>query len=342
MQTKVLIVDDSGFMRLLIKDMLADESSIEVVDVAENGKEAFEKTKLLDPDVVLLDLVMKDYDGLYALNKIMKEVPKPIIILSGASEGHPEKVFQAMDEGAFDFMAKPNKVSKFRDIQKMLVQKIKSAGKTDIQKLMRKKGINNNPHTFEEIPNFEMIVIGASTGGTSAVESILKNLPCNLPIPMLIAQHIPTDFGYSFAARLSKESPFEVRVPNNKEFLREGVVYLAPSESNVLLKHHDQRDTFFFEYSHERYPNFNFPSINMLMISVAKLLKNKTIGVQLTGMGSDGKDGIVEIFNRGGFTIAQNKESSVVFGMPKEAIDAGVVREVLHLNEIPAYIINLL
>ena len=308
MPIKVLIVDDSGFMRLLIKDMLATDESIEVLDVATDGKEGFEKTKLLNPDVILLDLVMQGYDGIYALKKIMREVPKPVIILSGASEVHPEKVFEAMNMGAFDFVAKPSKVSKFRDIQKRLVEKIKSAHTMEPDKLKKILLVNNNPHTFDDNPNYEMIVIGASTGGTSAIESILQNLPCNMPIPILIIQHIPTDFGFSFAGRLSKESPFKVKIPDHHEPIRKNGVYLAPSNTNMVLKAHPEVDSYCFEYSQKKYPNFHFPSINMLMMSVASLFKNKTIGIQLTGMGSDGKDGMAEIFKWGGYTIAQSKE----------------------------------
>ncbi|MDX2304344.1 MAG: chemotaxis-specific protein-glutamate methyltransferase CheB [Microscillaceae bacterium] len=338
---KVLLVDDSGFMRLLIKDMLAIEPSIEILDVALDGKEAFEKTKLLNPDVILLDLVMQNYDGLYALQKIMKEVPKPIIVLSGASEMHPEKVFEAMNAGAFDFVAKPGKISRFRDIQHLLIHKIKAAGKVNTERLVYTQNINNYPHTFEEHTPYKIIVIGASTGGTAAIETILKNIPCNLPIPILIVQHIPSDFGYSFADRLSRESPFEVKIPKHEEPLYDQGVYLAPSSSNLKLKEENHGEMIRFLYSEETYPNFNFPSINMPMISAAEIFQEKSMGVLLTGMGTDGKDGLREIYHRGGFTIAQSKESSVVFGMPKAAIEEGVVREVVHLNDIPAYIINL-
>ena len=342
---KVLVVDDSGLMRLLIQDMLAEEQTIEVMDTAVNGKEAYEKTLLLNPHVLVLDLVMKDYDGLYAVNKIMQEIPKPIIILSSAGNTDPGKVLEALNAGAFDFLNKPEGAfgSKVRKIQSLLINKIKQAAEAQLDTLTkRKKSKNNLPHTFDHSGRYEIIVIGASTGGTTAIETILTHLPENLPLPVIIIQHIPPDFGYSFAERLNHLTPFNVTIPQNNEVLLSGKVYIAPSEHNLRLEMDSTNQLIIFKYTNELFKEYNFPSIDSLMISAANIFKNKIMGVILSGMGRAGTQGMQLIHELGGLTIAQNEESCVVYGMPKSAIEKEVIHHIVHLNDIPGFMVSAL
>lgn len=342
---RVLVVDDSSFMRLVIADMLRQDESIEVIDTASNGKEAYEKTLALKPDVIVLDLVMGEYDGMYAVRKITETQPTPIIILSSAGNVNPDFVVEALNAGAFSFVNKPQGIlsAHIREVNAILIDKIKAAAGIDTKKLIQtnQKNQNTNPHTFEQKLAYSIIVIGASTGGTGAIESILLNLPSNLPIPLLIAQHIPENFVHSFANRLNELVPLEIGVAKEDEILRGGKVYIAPCSSNTKLKKQADNKIRFCS-TEERYTQFNNPSIDSLMLSVAQLYGDKAIGVLLTGMGRDGVQGLSAIYHAGGFTIAQDEKTSVVFGMPKAAIEEGVARFVLPLTDIAPFLVGCL
>ncbi len=341
---RVLVVDDSSFMRLVIADILRQDDSLEVIDIATNGKEAYEKTIALKPDVIVLDLVMQDYDGLYAIKKITKEQPTPIIILSSVGNVNPDIVVEALNAGALSFVNKPQGIlnANIREVDKQLISKIKLAAGIDIQKLIQQnqRGQNTYPHTFEPNLAYQAIVIGASTGGTGAIEHILLNLPSNLPIPVLIGQHIPESFVYSFAKRLNDLVPLEVRIAVEDEILKGGNVYIAPCSSNTIVK--KNKDKVRIAFTDENFSQFNNPSIDSLMLSVAHIYGNKAIGVLLTGMGRDGVQGLSAIYHAGGFTIAQDEKTSIVFGMPKAAIEEGVVRHILPLGDIAPFLVECL
>lgn len=341
---RVLVVDDSSFMRLVIADILRQDTSLEVIDTASNGKEAYEKTIALKPDVIVLDLVMQDYDGLYAIKKISQEQPTPIIILSSVGNVNPDIVVEALNAGAFSFVNKPQGIlsANIRDVDKQLISKIKLAAGIDTKKLIQqnKSGQNTHPHTFESNLAYQAIVIGASTGGTGAIEHILLNLPSNLPIPVLIGQHIPENFVYSFAQRLNDLVPLDVRVAVEDEILLGGKVYIAPCNCNTIIK--KNKDTIRITFTDKKFAQFNNPSIDSLMLSVAHTYGSKAIGVLLTGMGRDGADGLSAIYHVGGFTIAQDEKTSIIFGMPKAAIEEGIVRQILPLGDIAPFLVECL
>lgn len=334
----VLLVDDSGFMRMVLSDIVNSFSEIEVKDTAINGKEAFEKTKLLRPDVVLLDITMEQFDGIYAIKHIMKECPTPIVVLSSIRTSNPAVVIEALNEGAVDFIDKPN--AKIRDIDRHIYQKIKQAAAIDSNTLKnRKRSENNNTHTFESQLNYQIIAIGASTGGTGAIEQILLNIPHNMPIPIVIGQHMPPEFIYSFAERLDKIIPIKVKVAEQNETLKEGIIYIVPGNTNTrLVQNKNEKPK--FEFTSTQYEEYNHPSIDCLFESVAKVYNAKSIAIILTGMGRDGKNGMSAIYNNGGYTIAQDEKTSVVYGMPKAVKEAGVVKRVISLQDIPGFIIS--
>lgn len=342
---RVIVVDDSSFMRLVVSDILQQDSQIIVVDTAKDGEDAYQKTVNLKPDVIILDLVMQDYDGLYAVKKIMQTVPTPIVILSSEGNVHPESVVDALNAGAVSFVNKPRGIlqSKIREIDSLLIEKVKIAAQVTAEKLTpTTKKINTNPHTFEKNTAYHIVVIGASTGGTGAIEHILLNLPSNFPLPILIAQHIPDKFVRSFAERLDHLVPLNVKVAQEDELLTAGIVYIAPCYTNMEIKQNPASQKIRISFTQEKFTHFNHPSIDCLMFSVAKIYQKYAIGILLTGMGRDGVSGLAAIKQAGGFTIAQDEKTSIIFGMPKAAIAENAVSQVLPLNEISPFVVNCL
>jgi two-component system chemotaxis response regulator CheB len=340
----VLLADDSGFMRLLLSDILAAEQDIKITSTAQNGKEALEKVLSDKPDVVLLDMIMPDYDGMYAVRNIMKESPTPIVILSALGNTNLGKVFEALDEGACDFITKPGGLvsSNIRGIDKQIIEKIKQASYIKVDKLLRKKGVRNGfEHTFDSVLPYDVLILGASTGGTGALEEIMLKLPANFPLPIVVIQHMPKEFIESFSRRLNGLLPFTVKIAGDNEPIRAGHVYMASTEGNLKIKQ-DVSGRVVFKYTDEKFPEFNFPSVDCTMLSASEVFKNRAISVILTGMGKDGANGMMALHKAGSFTIAQDEKTCVVYGMPRAAYEAGAVNTVLPVYEIPGYIVSCL
>ena len=338
---KVLLVDDSNVMRLIIGNMLSDFDEIQIVGTAENGEDAYIKAKSLRPDVILLDLIMKDYDGLYAVKKIMPENPTPIIILSGVGNSDMGPVFEALEAGAYDFINKPdhNTQGGIRTIGQQLFDKVKAAAKADKSKLkLAKSGTNTNSHTFDSALPYDIFAIGSSTGGPGALEEVLRHIPANFPVPIVIAQHMPANFVHSFAARLSVFLAIKVKVMEKGDVIAPGLIYLAPGDHNVVLVKEGRRVV--VDYTEQQFPEFNEPSVDALMLSVASVYGKRAIAAILTGMGKDGAVGFESLFTSGAFTIAQDEKSCVVFGMPKAAIERGAIKQVLPIQQIAGFVVS--
>ena len=343
MAIKVLVVDDSGVMRLLITDILQQNKSINVIGTASNGNEAVKKTIELNPDVVVMDMIMGQYDGVYGVTQIMKQKPTPILLLSSLGNTDLSLILEALDAGAFDYINKPSKGStKLSDIQERLTRKVILASKADLSKLGHKQiNVNTNNHTFSDVLPYDSIVIGSSTGGPSALEAVISKLPGNLTIPVLIAQHMPENFIPSFAQRLNKLNELEVVVGKKDMKVKGGLIIIAPGNDNMIVSKNRQGEVV-ISFTTKRYKEFNDPSVDALMDSVATVYGKKTIGVILTGMGKDGTCGIGKIKDKGGYTIAQDEKTSVVFGMPKAAITSGKVDSVVPLNEVGGFVVSCL
>lgn len=342
-EIRVVIVEDSGLMRLILSDIVNSEPGLTVVGTALDGKEAVEVVLNTKPDVVLMDMNMGKYDGLYGVENILKKYKVPIIILSAVGNTNLEPVLQALQLGAFDYLNKPieNK-AKVRQIDHQIVEKIKTAALTNnkhfsVDNAKIKK--NTYLHTFDAKLNYHVLVIGASTGGPTAVERLITRLPENLPIPVLIAQHMPANFIPSFVNRLNNLTPLTVKVGISGEVIRPGTIYLAPGDKNMIVKKNTNGEVV-IDFSGVKYPEYNHPSINALMLSTNEVYKNKTIGVILTGMGKDGANGLAAIYNSGGYTIGQDKATSVVYGMPKEVADRGVLCKALSIHEMAGFIVS--
>lgn len=334
---KTLLIEDSGFMRIFLSDILRKDDRIDLIATANNGKDGVEKALALKPDVVITDMMMPDYDGLFVVRQLMKNMPLPIILLSSLNRTNPQ-VFDALKEGAFDFLDKPQgKENGYLPLTMM----VREASLTDYIKLRkRSKGTNTSVHTFEAKLNFDIIVIGASTGGPSAVEYIVNNIPTNLTIPVIIAQHMPERFIETFAARLAGSTGLHVSVLSEGERLIGNHIYLAPGTSNIRLVKYSGSVSVY--YVNDTYKEYNRPSIDCIMESVGEVYGKRAIGVILTGMGKDGTLGLSTIKKAGGLTISQNEASSVVYGMPKSAWESGAATHQIPVTEIPNFIISAL
>lgn len=336
---KVLIVDDSAFMRLLLGDMLSEEGFL-VVGTAVDGKDAVDKTLELKPDVVLLDMNMGEYDGLFAVKEIMVKCPTPILILSAVGNTNLDPIFDALEHGAVDYINKPVRGgSKIRLMNNTLVSAVRRVCRAQPKAAnIIKDGVNKLAHTFSPDSPYDIIAIGASTGGPSAIEKVLTTLPANLNVPVIIAQHMPSNFIHSFANRLNGLSKLDVLVGRPGMEPTPGRVIICPGEGNSVLDANTRK----FTYTDQEYREFNNPSINAIMESVAYTYGKRSIGVLLTGMGKDGVKGMKAIRQKGGMTIAQDEQSSIIYGMPKIAYETGAAEVVLDVKEIGLYLVNCL
>lgn len=340
---KVLVVDDSSLMRLAISEMINAHPDLEVIDTAGDGKEAIAKARQCQPDVIVLDMVMGTYGGLFAVQEILKQQNVPIIILSSLSNTHPEAVFEALDHGAFDFVAKPAKMlnSRIREIQQDLVGMVQEAAGMDRNTLSAPHfSPNQHQHAFDGQLAYDVVGIGASTGGPRVVESILTRLPSNFALPVVVAQHMPEGFINSFAQRLNGKVALEVKVAEEGERLEAGKVLLAGGDRNMVVQRTVGKLK--IKYTDEQFPYHNRPSVDALFGSIARHCAARSILIMLTGMGKDGVEGMAAAHAKGAFTIAQDEATSVVFGMPGAAIQRQVVREVLPPKEIPGFVVSCL
>lgn len=340
---KVLLADDSGFMRLLVTDILKSDSEIEVVATASNGKDALEKTRQFNPDVVVMDINMGQYDGLYGIERIMDTQPTPILILSAVGNSDFPVIERGLKLGAVDYLNKPaHNNTKVKDVSEELIQKIKMVAQANIGARLAVNEIKNNTnsHTFSEL-NYDVVVIGASTGGPGALESIIRKLPDNMAVPIVIAQHMPVNFVPSFASRLNDLSPLDISMARKGDLLKPGKILIAPASRNMMLVRNEDGQVQ-IDFTSKTFKEFNYPSVDCLMSSVAEVYGNRAIGVILTGMGRDGAQGMKAIKEKYGYTIAQSKETCVVFGMPKEAIENGSIQSVVPVSEIAGFIVSCL
>lgn len=337
---KVLLVEDSGFMRIVLSDRLRQDEGIKLVGTAANGQEGVEKAMELQPDIIVTDMIMPKYDGLYLVREIMRRNPIPIILLSSLEKSDTQ-VFDALKAGAIDFIAKPDLDQKGNGFLR-LIDLIKNPSDYNLQHIAHEKVSNTNDHTFDHALNYHVITIGASTGGPGAIEELIKGLPANLAVPVVVAQHMPHNFMSSYANRLQQYTQLKVRIPTNGEAVLPGTIYLVPGNTNTKIIRGLADQQPIFRYTTKQYTEFNHPSINCLFTSISNVYEQRSLAVILTGMGKDGTEGLRAIRDSGGFTIAQDESSCVVYGMPKSASEANVVNIELKLKEIPGYLVSSL
>ncbi|MGE5894495.1 MAG: protein-glutamate methylesterase/protein-glutamine glutaminase [bacterium] len=340
----VLIVDDSAFSRQTIRKMLETGSAIEVVAVATDGIDAMAKSLRYKPDIITLDFEMPEMDGFSFLRWVMKERPTPVIMVS--SYGDSSTVFKALELGAVDFIAKPTKRAslELKNIEHDLLAKVNNIEKHSLRKLQDNLELLAEAKTISsDIPAqhvaADIIAIGSSTGGPAALQIILTRLPAQFP-SILISQHMPSGFTKPLAERLNRLTSIAVKEAEDNERIVPSTAYICPGGVHLEVKKKNGA-----YYTNLRVPSQSdryVPSVDIMMRSVSDCFGSKSIGVLLTGMGDDGKKGMLEIKSRGGYTIAESEETAVVFGMPKEAIKAGAASSIKPLSDIPNELVKIL
>ncbi|HYK73842.1 MAG TPA: chemotaxis response regulator protein-glutamate methylesterase, partial [Pseudoneobacillus sp.] len=353
-KTKVLIVDDSAFMRKLINEFLSDHPQIQVIGTARNGEDALGKIKELKPDVVTMDVEMPILNGLEALKVIMRESPVPVIMLSSTTKEGAENTLLAIQNGAVDFIAKPSGAISL-DLYKVkdeLIDKVISARKANISRLVDSKVnqiisvpklthyskmelVNHSAISSQkwEKSSKKIICIGTSTGGPRALQHVLTKLPKEMEAPLFIVQHMPPGFTKSLASRLDTLSNIKVKEAEDGELAQRGIAYIAPGGYHLKVKQVGTSLAIQLDQSQAR--NGHRPSVDILFESLSDLRGYAKIAVIMTGMGADGARGLSQLKSKGTVkAIAESEHTSIVYGMPKAAIATKLVDEVIDVENI--------
>lgn len=330
---KVLIVDDSAFMRVAVQKMLASSAEIEVVGAAVDGADALEKVKALRPGVVLLDVAMPVMDGLEALSRIMAETPTPVVMLSGLEEKDSRVAVKCLEHGAVDFIQKTSGTISY-DIDRLkdeIIAKVKIAAGVDVRKMaLELPSESYRIERLKPVVRKAVVVIGASTGGPRALTKVLGGLKRGIPAAIVVVQHISAEFITSFVERLRWACPLDVSAAVDGDQLAPGRVLIAAGNRNAAIGKDSKGDSVIVAGE----VHGPYPSIDLAMESAARYYGDKTLGVLLTGVGNDGAMGMKAIKEAGGATIAEDSSTCIVYGMPRAAVEMGVVDEVVPLNGI--------
>ncbi|NUN94634.1 MAG: chemotaxis response regulator protein-glutamate methylesterase [Candidatus Omnitrophica bacterium] len=337
-KVRVLVVDDSAIVREILARELSKEPGIEVVGVAPDPYVARDMIVNLEPDVITLDVEMPRMDGLTFLRRLMKHHPLPVIIVSSLTEEGGELALEALDLGAVEVMCKPGASYTIGDVGVQLAEKIQAAARVRVSPRNGERPAPRPCGRALTRTTHKIVAIGASTGGTQALQDVLTALPANAP-GTLIVQHMPEHFTRSFANRLNELCAVEVREAESGDTVTPGRVYIAPGNHHMLLS----RSGAVYEVVVKEGPlvSHHRPSVDVLFKSVARFAGRNAVGVIMTGMGRDGAEGLKEMKESGASTIAQDEASCVVFGMPKEAIALGAADHVVPLKSIPDKILEL-
>lgn len=340
---RVLVVDDSSFIRKMLTEMLSTDPEFEIVDTGVDGREALEKTLNLKPDVIILDVIMPMPDGLWALQEIMKQCPTPVILFSMLTEPESEVTIEAFKLGAIDVLPKPTSPAAVMLTKKKLIEKIKVAAQVNREKLITLFQAQIREPYYIVPPVFatrRVVTIGASAGGPAALMSLMTKMPKDFSAGIVIAQHMPAFFVKSFAGHLSRVGPLPVKVAEEGDFITAKRGLVSPGDTSIKIEKLKKGGVVVLDSTETEHRVL--PSIDLLMESAARVYGPQTIGVLLSGMGRDGVKGLKTIKEVGGKTIAQNEASSIVYGMAKEAVKEGVVDEILPLDKIAEGIVKFL
>ncbi len=362
---KVLIVDDSAVMRKTLTEALSRSKKIEVVGTAIDPYIAAQKIQKLEPDVLTLDIEMPRMDGLTFLSKLMISHPMPVIMVSALTDEGASKTIEALQRGAVDFVLKPksDNAQSWEKFSEDLIEKVIASGSSNVRRRItpRPEPVAKAPlpaggikveqkysadvilpakpaKTIRTEASDTLIAIGASTGGTEAIAEILSALPDTLP-GIVIVQHMPEKFTEAFANRVNSISKLYVKEAENGDRVNKGSALIAPGNRHLLVRY-DSRG-YYVEVNDGLPVNRHRPSVDVLFRSVAQIAGKKSIGVILTGMGADGAAGLLEMREAGAITVAQDESSSVVFGMPREAIKLGAAEMIKSIREIISYLQGL-
>ena len=339
---KVLVVDDSAIVRKIFNEELSKERDIQVVGTAPDPFVARDKILQLKPDVLTLDIEMPRMDGITFLRKLMKHFPLPVIIVSSLTPKGSTLALEAMEAGAIEVISKPGGSYSVGEMGAQLANKIRAAAKA---RPLRKEA-NSTPSAPTSLPTRalkettnKIVAIGASTGGTEALREVLTKMPPNSP-GIVVVQHMPANFTRAFADRLNGLCQITVREAKDNDSALPGTCLIAPGNYHMLLKRSGAR--YYVQVKTGPMVHHQRPAVDVLFSSTAQFAGANAVGVIMTGMGSDGADGMAKMKASGAKTIAQDEASCVVFGMPKEAIKTGAVDRVVSLRNIPQTIMDML
>lgn len=345
MSIRVLLVEDSPIALTVLKRILLSSPDIEVAGTARSGVEALALIPRLQPDVLCTDFFMPQMDGLELTSQVMAHFPLPILVVSASvqEEDDTHRIFQLLEAGAVDVLPKPRAGFDIDNLvlRNALITKVKilSGVKVFRKKRLSETFVSSTSTSPVSAPcrNPKIVLIGASTGGPLALQEILAQLPIDFPLPIICVQHISLGFLQGLIDWLSDSCQLPIQIAREGDRPQPGTVYFPPERQHLEL---DNRGRFIHSLSDP--VGGHRPSVTTTFSSVAQFYRRKTIGVLLTGMGQDGADGMKEIADVGGFTIAQDQETSVVFGMPQAAISLGAVRSILPIKDIAPTLRNII
>lgn len=333
-KTRVLVVDDSAFVRQAITRMLGSAPDIEVVGVAVDGNDGLEKARALAPDVVTLDVQMPRMGGLECLTRLMQENPVPVLLLSSHTREGADVTLRGLELGALDFVDKSSVRGQMNllELAEELKAKVRALAGARPTRPQGARPSAVVPRLSPPAVRAEVVAIGTSTGGPPALQAIIPRLPEGLESPILVVQHMPLGFTRSLAERLDARSALRVREAEDGDLVAAGQVLIAPAGRHMTIRQRGSAVKVVLD--EEPSGSLHRPSADVLMTSVAKVYGQGSFGVLLTGMGSDGVEGLRAIRAAGGRTLAESEETCVIFGMPKAAVEAGVVERSVPLDRV--------
>ncbi|MGE5558622.1 MAG: protein-glutamate methylesterase/protein-glutamine glutaminase [Bacillota bacterium] len=336
-QVRVLIIDDSAFIRQVFGNILRAQPGIEVAGYARDGGEGLTQLALHCPDVVTLDLEMPNKDGFFFLQEMMEKQPTPAIVVSAWAKEGAEQTLKALQMGAVDFVTKPGSRPSvdIYSIQDELVQKVQLCSRIRLAiKLQNMAALSKrapSPLDSNKFPPPELTVIGCSTGGPKALDTIIADLGPNYPTPIVVAQHMPVGFTEAFARRLNSSAKIPVKEAQQGEELAPGRIYIGPAGLQTIFER--KRNRIYIKLAEMPGRVFR-PSVDVMFHSAAEVCGKKVLALLMTGMGSDGAKGLKTLHDLGAWTIAESEETCIIYGMPRVAIEMGGAREVLPLTQI--------
>jgi two-component system chemotaxis response regulator CheB len=334
---KVLIVDDSAIVRKILSTQLGQHSDIDVVGAAPDPYVARDKIVAMEPDVLVLDVEMPRMDGITFLRKLMTHRPMPVIIFSSLTPQGGKTAMEAISAGAVEVMCKPGASYSVGDACKALVEKIRAASRADMGKIVAQQNAAPAKRLSMAETTNKIFAIGASTGGVQALSCVLSSFPPNAP-GTVVVQHMPAKFTASFAERLNNECRVAVKEAQDGDHVIPGQVLIAPGGFQMTLGRSGAN--YFVTVRDGPHVCRQKPSVEVLFDSVAKYAGSNAVGAILTGMGDDGAKGLLNMRQAGAHTIAQDEASSIVFGMPKEAIECGAAEKIVSLSEVASTMID--
>ncbi|SBS35338.1 Chemotaxis response regulator protein-glutamate methylesterase [Marinomonas spartinae] len=339
-QVRVLIVDDSELMRSLLTRILSSDSHLKVVGIAKDAYEAKEQVKKLSPDVITLDIEMPEVNGLRFLQVLMKANPIPVVMVSTLTEEHAAATLTALEYGAVDYMAKPkvHDGSSLDKYAKRMISKVRLAAGANVRARAKTSTPTSKVVAKQNAAN-RILAIGASTGGTEAIRDLLQQLPAE-QFGVVISQHMPPGFTRTYAERLNRQTGFQVAESQGGEVVKPGTAYIAPGGYHLTLRR--KGNLIYTDLALGEKVCGHRPSVDVMFDSVAELIGKTAIAVLLTGMGKDGAQGLKRIKEKGGYTVAQDEASCVVFGMPREAINIGATCSIQALSKMGNHLVSLL